>query len=410
MKRTLLVIKLAINGILTNKVRSILTTLGIIIGIAAVISLMTLGEGAQAEVNNQLSSLGSNLISVIPGTKFRGPPGTNTDVELTKRDYDFLKNNTRFPTINAVSPAITSYSNVEKLENEVYSEINGVNFNYPDIEELKLIAGKFFTENDVQANKNIAVIGPEVAYELFDKNKNDDLTTVLDKEINIKNLRFKIIGVLEARGSSSFNEQDKQIYIPYTTVGNKLFLTNKYNNIFLSVKDKDLIDTTVLQIEEDLSEFRGLKKEDKDFTVFTSEDILNTASQITGIFTGLLSSIAAISLIVGGIGISNIMLVSVTERTKEIGLRKAIGARESDILLQFLFESILLTLMGGILGIVFGILIAYIISSFSGIGVSLSLNIIILATSVSAIVGIIFGFFPAYKAAKLNPIDALRYE
>ncbi len=407
MRRNILIIKLAIDGILTNKLRSFLTVLGIIIGIASVIALLSLGEGAQAQVAESISSLGSNVINVIPGSSFISAAANLNSNQLTDRDLDFLNNSARFPNIDQVSPLSTGIIEVRKGDKKMNSSVLGSDVSYAEMIELAIQIGSFFKENHVDSEQNVAVIGPDVAERLFD---GESLDQVLDQKIHIQDQSFTIIGILESRGGSSFSNDDEDIFIPYTSANNKVYKRKSYNVIAVNVKDPDLIKSTSLRIEEKLSDFRGFDIEDKDFSLITSDDILKTASQITGIFTTLLSSIAGISLLVGGIGISNIMLVSVTERTKEIGLRKAIGARESDILLQFLVEAVALTLFGGLMGILSGLGMAGLIGSLADMPAKVSLDSIILATSISIIVGVIFGFYPAYRAAKLDPIEALRYE
>jgi putative ABC transport system permease protein len=407
MKKIRLIIKLAVVGIITNKVRSILTVLGIVIGIAAVIALLALGQGAQLAISNSINSLGSNLIGIIPGTTFRGPPGTSTNAEIGQREYDYINSATRFPTVSAASPVITDFATLRGAEENIFAEVNGVNSNFTEIQSLELEQGRFFREADVAASKNVAVIGPDVAAELLPEIQSDE---ILGQELIIKNIPFRVVGLLKSRGSAGFSNQDLEVYIPYSTASTKVFNRDNFSQILISVNDAKLSDATVIQLEEKLSAFKGLELEDKDFTVYTSDDILATASTVTSIFTTLLASIAAISLIVGGIGISNIMLVSVTERTREIGLRKAIGAREGDILSQFLLESVMLTVLGGFIGIALGVLLAFGVGQLAGIQAQISFDIVALATSISAIVGVVFGYFPALKAAKLDPITALRFE
>lgn len=405
--RFFLILRLALKGVLTNKVRSFLTVLGIVIGIAAVIALLALGEGAQLAVSKSISSLGSNLIAVLPGSQVRTPPGANTDAELSQRDYNYLNNKTRFPNITNVSPYVTSYAEVVAGSEKNFSNIKGVNFNFADIQELILDEGAFLSENDISGNSNNVVLGSDLAGKLFPKLEPSE---IIGQSVSIKGQSFRIKGLLTARAATGFNNLNEDIYMAYSSLNSKILNQSNFSIIYLQVAETKLIDSVVLQVQEKLANYRGKLEEDRDFTVFTSEDILQTASQVTGIFTTLLSSIAAISLLVGGIGISNIMLVSVTERTKEIGLRKALGARQSDILQQFLLEAVTLTLIGGIVGIVLGLSLALGIGAATGIEARVSLAVIVLATSISALVGILFGFYPAYKAARLDPIVALRYE
>ena len=411
MKRYFLMFKLAVKGILTNKVRSMLTILGIVIGIGAVIALMGLGTGAQTEITSSISSLGTEVATITPGNIFEGGGGPQGEgistATLTQRDYDYLDNKTRFPYIEYLSPQIGGMQTSKKGSRELTSTVNGVSESFDKIQDLQLKTGRFFSANDVNDNRNVAVLGLDAAEELFPGTSPQE---VLDDYFLIGNSKFRVVGVLESRGTTAFGNQDEEIFIPYTTASNKLFNTDKFSNIQFKVADIDLMNVTVAQVKEKFADFRNVDLDDLDFSIFTSEDLLDVANQITSIFTTLLASIAAISLLVGGIGISNIMLVSVTERTKEIGLRKAVGAKQSDILLQFIIEAVILTLLGGILGIILGILLGWVIGYFTDVSFALTLGSVGLATGVSIGIGIIFGFAPAYKASKLDPIDALRYE
>ncbi|MBU0671116.1 ABC transporter permease, partial [Patescibacteria group bacterium] len=274
-------------------------------------------------------------------------------------------------------------------------------------QDLQLKNGRFFSANDVNDNRNVAVLGSDAAEELF---SGQNMGEILGEYFLIGNSKFRVVGVLDSRGTTAFGNQDNEIFIPYTTAANKIFKTDNFSSIQFKVADINLMNVTVAQVKEKFADFRNVELDDADFSIFTSEDLLSLANQVTGIFTTLLASIAAISLLVGGIGISNIMLVSVTERTKEIGLRKAVGAKKKDILIQFIIEAIILTLLGGILGIILGILLGWIIGYFTDVDFAITVSSISLATGVSIAIGLIFGFAPAYKASKLDPIDALRYE
>jgi len=402
------ILKMSFHNVLINKVRSFLTILGIVIGISSVIALMALGQGAQQAITESISSLGSNLIVVFPGQMSSGPASViGSTSTIDKKDYDYLNNKLRFPEITEITPYIRANMQLTENNNNFNALISGVDFNMGKIQPYELNAGNFFTKSQVENEANVAVIGPKIMIDLFDETNPQKM---IGKTITLKQQSFKIIGVLATRGSSAYVDRDSEIYVPYKTLMNKVLSKKNYTSIYTYISDPKLIDAAAVRIEQKLSAFRNKTVKEKDFTVFTSDDILQTAGQITAIFTTLLSSIAAISLLVGGIGISNIMLVTVTERTKEIGLRKAIGAKPKDIMSQFLAEAVVLTLLGGIIGITLGISMAFILGSLANIQAVLSIESIILATSVSAVIGIIFGFYPAYRAAKLDPIVALRYE
>lgn len=417
MRRYVLIFKLAIKGILTNKVRSLLTILGIVIGIASVIALMGLGTGAQNEITESISSLGTEVATIIPGGggllaqgQQDGPPGTGTSIStdtLTEKDYDFLNNQTRFPYIQYISPEVSGYREIRQGSEEMTGSVIGVSESYNNIRDLSVSEGVFLSEGDIDDNRNVAVIGSEVIGVLF---PGKDQSEAVGEYVLVDNIKMKVIGVLESRGTTSIRNLDEIIYIPYTTASEKVFNTDQFSDIQFKVTDIGLLDATIAQVETKLADYRGVDEDEPDFSIFTSEDLLDTVDQVVGIFTTLLAGIAAISLLVGGIGISNIMLVSVTERTREIGLRKAVGAKRRDILVQFIIEAVVLTLLGGILGIFFGILLGWGVGSLASINSSITLSSVLLACGVSIAIGIIFGFAPAYKASKLDPIDALRYE
>lgn len=404
-------LKLSLVGLLTNKSRSVLTILGIVIGIAAVIAMMSLGSGAEEDIMGSISSLGTDITRILPGGETQmGMQAFNQTIQtatIGKQDFEYLANELRFPNIEHISPVVNGSQTITKDSYNFIATINGVNEEYFEIYNIEIEYGSIIKKTDVDNNRHTAVVGFGVIKELF---PNENRASLIGESISINNLKFTIIGIMEEQESTTIRNPNDEIYIPYTTTIEKVVDTDNYSSISYNVKDSEDFDLTNYRIQKKLAEFRNVELDNLDFRVFTSEDLQQTASQVTSTFTALLSSIAAISLIVGGIGIMNIMLVSVTERTKEIGLRKAVGARRRDILLQFLAESIILTFLGGVLGILFGIGLGTLIGNLMNIFPILTLDSITLATGVSITIGVIFGYYPAYKAAKLNPIDALRHE
>lgn len=391
-----------------NKTRTALAVLGIVIGIAAVIALMSLGEGSQKSVSSQIESLGSNLLTVSPGAQMtggvRGQAGSMQS--LTYDDAKAIINSSEITAIEAVSAEVSRYTQVTAGRSNTNTRVTGVMPDYAQIRKIDLESGAFISQYDLQSQSKAAVLGPQVVTDLFGEGSNP-----VGESVRINKISFRVVGVTKAKGGTGFLSQDDIIYIPLTTAQKQIFGQEYVNSISLAAKSEKLMEqaknevTSLLLIRHNIADPAAA-----DFSISTQEDIIGTMTQVTSTFTTLLSGIAAISLLVGGIGIMNIMLVSVIERTREIGLRKALGAKKKDVILQFLTESVILTGAGGVLGIILGTLISLILVKVIGVPRAFSYPSYVLAFGVSAVIGIVFGFYPAYKAAKLSPIEALRYE
>lgn len=397
-------IKMATTTLLNNKMRSSLTMLGIIIGNASVITMIGIGEATQTLASNQFESLGANVLFVVPGSREARRTTFETPKTLVLADAQAIES--QVPTVDLVAPQInarllTTYQN---KNNNV--SIIGTTPEFLPVRAFDLEQGRFISELDLKRNNKVAILGSQIAEEFF-SNENP-----IGKSIRVKNVSFKIIGIMEAKGSSFGTNQDETIYIPLTTMANQVVgKTSQYGMelsfISISAKDASSITTARFQIENLLRLRHKIVGED-DFRVETQKDILNIVNTITGGLTIMLGAIAGISLLVGGIGVMNIMLVSVTERTQEIGLRKSIGATQTDILSQFMVEAIIISSIGGIIGTLIGISGLTLIGAFSPLPTSISVNTIILAVGVSGGIGLFFGVVPARQAAKLDPIVALR--
>lgn len=387
-------ILLALQALKTNVIRTVLTMLGVIIGIASVIIIMSLGQGATASIVSQISSFGANVITVSAGRAFRGPGGGSTVDSLTADDQKVLSGLSNVVTTSGV------ISTNKKLVYETVtssSMITGVEPAYESIHSLSLNQGSFITESQLLSRSKVVILGDQVVADLF-----GEITEVVGETIRIDGKSFRIIGVL--KDSSS-------VLVPITTAQYILLSQRYLNGVDLLVSDSDLVESTMVLVKETLLiRHEILKEVDADFNVRSSQEMISSVSSVTGTMAAMLSGIAAISLVVGGIGIMNIMLVTVTERTREIGLLKAIGAKRSHILSQFLIEAVVVTLIGGLIGVALGLLITYGATKFLSIPFVVSFSSIALALGVSGTVGLVFGWYPAHKASKLQPIDALRYE
>ena len=392
-------------SLIANKMRSILTMLGIIIGVAAVIALVSIGNGVKQDIQNSISSLGSNLLMVMPGAP-RTPgvrPSAGSMKSLKVSDYEAIA---KLDGVKAASP-MTNGSYVVIYQNKNWTtSVSGVSYNYLDVNNWSMKSGRFLSEKNVQNRERVAVVGKTVVKNLFG---DED---PVGAEIRVKNIPFRIIGVLNSKGSGAMgNDQDDMVVIPYTTAMERVEGVDYLRMIYVVGKDENGIDRLQSDIENLLRVRHGIKDTNlDDFNIQNMNSIMETMEETTGTLTLFLGAVAAISLVVGGIGIMNIMLVSVTERTREIGVRKAIGATYSVIVTQFLIEAVVISLMGGIIGIILGIGSSKLIGMASGMSTVISIPTIVMSFAFSMAIGLIFGIYPARKAAKLNPIDALHYE
>ena len=392
-------------SLIANKMRSILTMLGIIIGVAAVIALVSIGNGVKQDIQNSISSLGSNLLMVMPGAP-RTPgvrPSQGSMKSLKVSDFQAIS---KLDGVKAASPyTANSYVTIYQSKNWT-TTVSGVSSNFQDVNNWTMAEGRFISSKNVENRERVAVVGQTVVKNLF---AGED---PVGKEIRVKNIPFRVIGVLNSKGNGTMgNDQDDAIFIPYTTAMERVEGVDYLRMVYVVANDDNGIDRLQSDIENLLRVRHSIKDTNlDDFNIQNMKSIMETMEQTTGTLTLFLGAVAAISLVVGGIGIMNIMLVSVTERTREIGIRKALGATYFVIVTQFLIEAVVISLMGGLIGIALGIGASKLIGLASGMSTVISVPTIVLSFAFSMAIGLVFGIYPARKAAKLNPIDALHYE
>lgn len=398
--------KIALRALANNKLRAFLTMLGIIIGVASVITMLAIGQGSKKSIQAQISEMGSNMIMIHPGADMRGgvrqDPSSIQTLKLT--DYESLRDETNF--VSAVSPEVSSSGQLIAGNNNYPSSVSGVGIDYLEIRQLNVEEGEMFTEADIQVSAKVCVIGKTIVDNLF---PNQD---PIGKIIRFNQVPFRVVGVLKSKGYNSMGmDQDDVVLAPYTTVMKRLLAQTYLQGIFASALTEDMTDKATEEISEILRRNHKLKEsDDDDFTIRSQQELSSMLNSTTDLMTTLLACIAGISLVVGGIGIMNIMYVSVTERTREIGLRMSVGARGIDILSQFLIEAILISITGGLIGVVIGCGASFIVKNVAHWPIYIQPWSVFLSFAVCTVTGIFFGWYPAKKAADLDPIEAIRYE
>lgn len=400
-------IKIAVRALANNKLRGFLTMLGIIIGVASVITMLAIGQGSKRSIQAQISEMGSNMIMIHPGADVRG--GVRQDASametLKLQDYEDIVDETRF--VSAVSPSVNSSGQAIYGANNAPTTVYGISPDYLEIRRYKVEDGDMFTEQDIQTAAKVCVVGKTVVDNLFPDGSNP-----VGKVIRFQKLPFRIVGVLESKGYNSMGmDQDDLILAPYTTIQKKVLAITHLQGITCSALKEEYTDQAIDEISEILRRNHKLKEsDDDDFTIRSQQELSTMLTSTTDMMTVLLAAVAGISLLVGGIGIMNIMYVSVTERTREIGLRMSIGAKGIDILAQFLIESILISVTGGLIGVVFGVGAALVVNGIAHFPIYIQPWSVVLSFAVCTVTGVFFGWYPAKKAAQLDPIEAIRYE
>jgi putative ABC transport system permease protein len=396
----------SLGSLRANKLRSVLTMLGIIIGTAAVIATVALGDGAQQSVKENLQKLGSNLLFVRPGNQMTGGVVMAVGSAVRLREEYATAIGQRANYVEAVVPEYNSRAQVKYRNKNWNTSICGTYPIYGAVRNIAAVQGRYFTQQELTQQSRVCMLGKTVVDNLFDANENP-----VGKTVRLRNINFEVIGVLEEKGQSGFNNQDDIILVPLTTMQKRVAGVDYISGITVKVTNEDKMDSAVVEVERVLRRENKLREsQENNFTIRNQADIISALSATSETLKFLLASVAIVSLVVGGIGIMNIMLVSVTERTKEIGIRKAIGAKRTDILLQFLIEALTLSLLGGLIGIGLGVGISILINNTTAFKTAISSTSIAVSFLFSALIGIFFGLYPARKAAASNVIDALRYE
>ncbi|MGB8491468.1 MAG: ABC transporter permease [Bacteroidales bacterium] len=400
-------LKIALRALVRNKLRAILTMLGIIIGVGSVIAMLAIGQGSKKKIRDQISSMGTNMVMVMPNFQRRGGVnlGASSSMALKYSDVVALRNETT--ALTEVSPEVRASGQVIYGNQNTQTTVYGVSEEYMSIRKYEINSGRIFNANELKSMAKVCLLGQTVVNNLFGANADP-----VGLSIRIKNLPFQVIGVLKSKGESGMGQdQDDLIIAPYTTVQRRLAAVDYINGIYASAVSEEKSPLAIQEVTEVLRRTHKIKEpQEDDFRVMSQSELIQTVSSISDIMTYLLGAIAGISLLVGGIGIMNIMFVSVTERTREIGLRMSIGGRSRDILWQFLVESMVLSTLGGAIGVIFGYLVAKIAGTLMNSPALVTSHSVVLAFAVCFAIGVFFGWYPARKAANLNPIDAIRYE
>ena len=399
--------KIALRALANNKLRAFLTMLGIIIGVASVIAMLAIGQGSKKSIQQQISEMGSNMIMIHPGAEMRGGVRQDPSARQTLKLENYEKLSEECTYLSGISPNVSSSGQLVAGANNYPSSVSGVSMDYLTIRQLTVEQGEMFTENDIRTAAKVCVIGKTIVDNLF-----PDGSDPIGKVIRCNQIPFRVIGVLKSKGYNSMGmDQDDVVLAPYSTVMKRLLAQTYLSGIFASALTEDMTDEAVDEITTILRREHKLKEtDDDDFTIRTQQELSSMLNTTTDLMTSLLACIAGISLVVGGIGIMNIMYVSVTERTREIGLRMSVGARGVDILSQFLIEAILISITGGLIGVIIGCGASFMIKTIAHWPVFIQPWSVLLSFLVCTVTGVFFGWYPAKKAADLDPIDALRYE